>query len=258
MNPAVLRTFEINTRECAFYREMHANQCLDFAREKRDFYKQLNQTKMTVKKALSLLDDFVDPSDPDLDVPNSVHAYQTAERIRAAEPENKELQVVGLIHDLGKVLFSFGEPSWAVVGDTYLMGCDYPLSIVYYETLEASPDVHKYPGFGIYEKGCGLKNTVVSFGHDEYLYWVLEGNTSRHKISKKYRDVIRFHSLYPWHTGGAYKELMEQNDVTTLLNVIEFNKYDLYSKVDAAEISDEVKEYYDRLLDDFFDGELNW
>jgi len=37
---------------------------------------------MKIGKALSMLDDFVDPSDPDLDVPNSIHAYQTAERIR--------------------------------------------------------------------------------------------------------------------------------------------------------------------------------
>ena len=35
---------------------------------------------MTIQKALSLLDDFIDPSDPDLDVENSIHAYQTAER----------------------------------------------------------------------------------------------------------------------------------------------------------------------------------
>ena len=32
-----------------------------------------------IHSALNMLDDFVDPSDPDLDVPNSIHAYQTAE-----------------------------------------------------------------------------------------------------------------------------------------------------------------------------------
>ena len=37
---------------------------------------------MSIHSALNMLDSFVDPSDPDLDVPNSIHAYQTAERIR--------------------------------------------------------------------------------------------------------------------------------------------------------------------------------
>ena len=42
---------------------------------------------------------------PDLDVPNSIHAYQTAERIRKKYPQDKEFQIIGLIHDIGKVLF---------------------------------------------------------------------------------------------------------------------------------------------------------
>ena len=48
---------------------------------------------MTMSKALSLLDEFIDPSDPDLDLPNSIHAYQTAERIRKARPLQYELQL---------------------------------------------------------------------------------------------------------------------------------------------------------------------
>ena len=56
-----------------------------------------------------MLDEFIDPSDPDLDLPNSIHAYQTAERIRKARPLQYELQLTGLIHDIGKVLFKFGE-----------------------------------------------------------------------------------------------------------------------------------------------------
>jgi len=67
-----------------------------------------------------MMDDFIDPSDPDLDVENSIHAYKTAERIRKKYPNDYELQIIGLIHDLGKVLFYFGEPNWTVVGDTYI------------------------------------------------------------------------------------------------------------------------------------------
>lgn len=254
----LLRTFKKNTREYELYRDMHENQCLKFAREKRDYYGKLNKRVMSIKKALSLMDYFIDPSDPDLDVANSIHAYQTAERIRKLYPDNKELQIVGLIHDLGKVLFIFNEPSWAVVGDTYIVGCEFPKSIVYYDSLKSSPDAHKYHEAGIYEKGCGLDNVIISFGHDEYLYQVLKGNMERHNISKKYIDIIRFHSLYPWHTGGAYRDLMNEKDYETLNNVLEFNKFDLYSKEDSVEIDDSVKEYYSKLLDEFFGEELYW
>ena len=51
-----------------------------------------------MNKALSLLNDFIDPSDPDLDEENIVHAYQTAERIRKKYPHDKAYQVTGLIH----------------------------------------------------------------------------------------------------------------------------------------------------------------
>ena len=43
----------------------------------------------------------VDESDPDLDLPNIVHAFQTAERIRQEHPDKEWFQLVGLIHDLG-------------------------------------------------------------------------------------------------------------------------------------------------------------
>ena len=45
-----------------------------------------------------------------VDVPNSVHAFQTAERIRAAHPDKPWFHLTGLIHDLGKVMAVWGEP----------------------------------------------------------------------------------------------------------------------------------------------------
>ena len=127
---------------------------------------------MYMKDALAALDTFVDPSDHDLDEENSIHAYQTAERIRRIHPLNKELQLVGLIHDLGKVMFTFGEPNWAIVGDTYVVGSEFPKSIVYYETMKENSEK------------CGLENLNISFGHNEYLYQVLKQNEGKHKISK--------------------------------------------------------------------------
>lgn len=253
-----LRNYKKNTPEYYLYKNMHENQSLEFSINKRKYYSTCNKCVMSIKKALNLMDKFVDPSDPDLDVPNSIHAYQTAERIRQKYPNNKELQIVGLIHDLGKVLFSFGEPNWSVVGDTYILGCEFPKSIVYRDTLQKSPDAHKYLGSGIYEKKCGLNNTVVSFGHDEYLYLVLQCNRNRHNISQKYMNVIRYHSLYPWHTGGGYRDLMNENDEETLKNVLEFNEFDLYSKEDPIKIDDTIVAYYDKLLDEFFYDDLYW
>jgi len=151
---------------------------------------------MSIKKALSMMNEFIDPSDPDLDVENSIHAYQTAERIRKKYPNDKEFQIIGLIHDLGKVLFSFGEPNWAVVGDTYVLGCRFPESIVYYNTLKENSDFDKYKEKSIYEKGCGLDNLNISFGHDEYLYQVLTQNKN-HKITERGKSIIRYHSFYP-------------------------------------------------------------
>lgn len=66
---------------------------------------QFNQFKSTIKNALIRLNDLVDESDPDTDLPNIVHAFQTAERIRQDHPEDDWFHLIGLIHDLGKVGF---------------------------------------------------------------------------------------------------------------------------------------------------------
>ncbi|ETE65019.1 Inositol oxygenase, partial [Ophiophagus hannah] len=62
------------------YLLMHTNQTVEFVRK-----------KMTIMEALELLDNVVDESDPDVDFPNSYHAYQTAEGIREKHPEKGEL-----------------------------------------------------------------------------------------------------------------------------------------------------------------------
>lgn len=252
-----LRVYKNDTPQYYLYKKMHEKQTLDYVMKKRLQYSKLNNTKMSIKEVLLKMDNFIDPSDPDLDVPNSIHAYQTAERIRKKYPQDKEYQIIGLIHDLGKILFEFGEENWSVVGDTYVAGCEYPKSIVYYDTLKGSPDFNKYTKNGIYEIGCGLDNLYITFGHDEYLYQVLKENDN-HKISQKYLDIIRYHSFYPWHTGGDYYQFMNEKDKTTLKNVLDFNSFDLYSKEDPIEITGEVKEYYDKLLDEYFKGDLSW
>ena len=43
-------------------------------------------------------------------MPNSVHAFQTAERIRESHPDLDWFHLVGLVHDLGKIMALYGEP----------------------------------------------------------------------------------------------------------------------------------------------------
>ena len=253
-----LRVYKKGSKQYELYREMHENQDLHYVKKKYLEYNKLDNCEMSIQIALSLLDKFIDPSDPDLDVPNSIHAYQTAERIRKKYPDNKELQIVGLIHDLGKVLFSLDEPQWAVVGDTYVVGCEFPKSIVCYETLVQNNDYGKYNKNGIYEEGCGLDKLYITFGHDEYLYRVLQLNKDKHKLSQKSMDIIRYHSFYPWHSENEYSQFMKESDKEILKNVIDFNNFDLYSKDDDTDITYEIKKYYDNILNEYFNDELKW
>ena len=254
-----LRIYDENTIQHKLYLNIHKNQSLEFVKKKLDQYSKLNNLYISMKDALNSLNTFVDLSDPDLDGPNMVHAYQTAERIRKKYPNNEELQVVGLIHDVGKILFKFNEPNWCVVGDTYVVGCQFPKSIVFYDSMRNNPDYNKYDKYGIYKKHCGLDNLYLSFGHDEYLYQVLSKNKDKHKISNKYMNVIRYHSFYPWHTSGEYRYLMNENDYNILKNATDFNKFDLYSKEDTDFVlNNSIIEYYNNLLDKYFPEKLNW
>lgn len=68
-----------------------------------DQWLKFDTFKSTMMDALVRLNDLVDESDPDVDIPNIVHAFQTAERIRADHPDDDWFQLTGLIHDAGKV-----------------------------------------------------------------------------------------------------------------------------------------------------------
>ena len=53
------------------------------------------------------------------------------------------LPLVGLIHDLGKILVlpEFGaEPQWASVGDTFPVGCAFDKTVVRHDLFRENPD----------------------------------------------------------------------------------------------------------------------
>jgi inositol oxygenase len=242
-----------------FYRLNHTNQSFEFAHAKNEHYKKLAQREMTVWEVIELLDTIVDDSDPDTDVPNSFHDFQTAERIRAQWPEHDWFHLVGLLHDLGKILCVFGEPQWAVVGDTFPLGCQFSDKCVFPQFFEQNAD-KDHPVYstehGIYTPGCGLDAVTLSYGHDEYMYQVLVGNNI--PIPDEGLYMIRYHSLYPWHTGGAYKWLENEKDAKMLPWVLEFNKFDLYSKSDELPDVAALKPYYQSLIDKYCPGKLKW
>ena len=93
----------VQTRVKKTYYEMHTNQTVELVKSKREKWLKFNHAEATIMEALEMLNDLVDESDPDLDMPNIFHAFQTAEQIRAKHPDKEWFQLTGLIHDLGKV-----------------------------------------------------------------------------------------------------------------------------------------------------------
>ncbi|CAE7562632.1 Miox [Symbiodinium sp. CCMP2456] len=266
------RNYENSERQekvAATYGLMHQNQTVEFVQQQREKWLKFNKGEFTVMEVISMLDELVDDSDPDVDIPNSIHDFQTAERIREQWPgeEFDWFHLVGLLHDLGKVMAlpkMAGKdtlPQWAVVGDTFPVGCA-PAedSIVFPESFRENPD-YNHPVFsttnGIYHPGCGITKLMFSWGHDEYMYQMLKFNGC--SIPEHGLNMIRLHSFYPWHDKGAYSHLESQEEAETKKWVKEFNKFDLYSKADAVPEIEELKPYYASLLKKYnLDGKLRW
>ncbi|KAK1408552.1 hypothetical protein QVD17_40425 [Tagetes erecta] len=245
-----------------FYRMNHINQTYEFVKKMRDEYKKLDKLEMSIWECCELLNEVVDESDPDLDEPQIEHLLQTAEAIRKDYPDEDWLHLTALIHDLGKVLLlpRFGElPQWAVVGDTHPLGCAFDESIVHHKYFKDNPDTNN-PAYqtknGIYEEGCGLENVTISWGHDDYMYLVAKENGTT--LPQAGLFIIRYHSFYPLHRCGAYKHLMNEEDVENLKWLQIFNKYDLYSKSKVRVDVEKVKPYYQSLIQKYFPEKLRW
>lgn len=229
----------------AFYRENHARQTLAFVLGKKAQWLTFSQREMTPWDALDYLNTLVDESDPDTQLPQIVHLLQTAEAIRAdGHPE--WFVLAGFLHDLGKVLCLFGEPQWAVVGDTFPVGCRHSERVVYTEYFAANPDVAD-PRYntehGIYAPHCGLDAVHLSWGHDEYLYHLL-----RPYLPEPALAMIRYHSFYAWHREGAYGHLTNAQDAALLPWVQKFNPYDLYTKNPNPPSLAALRPYYEDLM----------
>lgn len=228
-----------------FYKQQHENQTLEFVLEKKAQYLPLTHGRYSILEVLDLLDNLIDESDPDICLPQSYHAYQTAEMMRK-DGLPDYLVLTGFIHDLGKILTYFGEPQWAVVGDTYPVGHPFSSHIVHAESLPSDPD-------SIYPPGCGLENVHMTWGHDEYLYQVVKPYLPDEALF-----IIRYHSFYPLHQHNDYSDLLSARDHELLPFLHLFNKYDLYSKDNTPLNTSALRPYYEALINKYFPETLAW
>ena len=76
----------------------HISQTYEFVSRMRAEYARLDKTEMGIWDSIELLNEFIDDSDPDLDMPQIEHLLQTAEAIRKDYPDEDWLHLTGLIH----------------------------------------------------------------------------------------------------------------------------------------------------------------
>jgi inositol oxygenase len=287
------------------YKQLLENQTLNYVKGLRK--NQTQFSKMSFIKMwdlLLLLNKIKDESDPDLDLPQNYHLYQTAEALNERYLNNNKLKtnikieslftkkewenceykskyplylhelydfvdwtwllIVGFIHDAGKVLLlpEFGElPQWSVVGDTFPVGCEIDENFVYNDYHKNNQDYLKFDKNGIYFKNIGFERLFMSYGHDEYLSYVLEKNKII-SIPKEAIYIIRFHSFYCWHTSRneipGYSHFASEYDWKMLPLLKAFQKGDLYSKNDNISKLDikSLEPIYKELINKYFPEKL--
>jgi inositol oxygenase len=251
----------------AFYTEQHSKMTLDFVLKKREEHLKFDKCVMTVWDMLQYLDQVVDDSDPDTNLTQIEHAIQTAESARHLYPDPKYdwFHVTAFIHDLGKVLAVTdstknlkGEPQWCVVGDNFVVGCQFSETNIFYDYFKDNPDYKNEKLntlYGIYKPKCGLNNIYMSWGHDEYMYHIAKNQST---LPEEALYMLRFHSFYPWHEKHGYMHLCNDQDLEYLKWVKAFNKCDLYSKSQKCPKLSEVGDYYKSIIEKYFPNPVRW
>ena len=249
------------------YRKMRSRQTLDYVLKMKKKYLTFDRP-VDLWDMMERLNVLVDVSDPDLNLPNIIHLLQSAEGMRK-DGRPDWMQLVGLIHDLGKAMYLFGSDEdgtsqakqWGLVGDVFVVGCQLPDSCVYPEFNALNSDM-QHPIYqtelGIYSPGCGLDALHLAWGHDEYLYQVLK-NHAENTIPEAGMAMIRYHSFYPWHSGGSYTQFLNEKDAQYLAWIRDFNQYDLYTKSPVIPVYEELKSYYMPIAEKYLGkGPINW
>ncbi len=253
------RAADINAAVKDHYRKMRQNQTLSYVRGMKAKYLTFDHP-LPLWDAMAKLNFLIDVSDPDLDLPNIQHLLQSAEGLRA---DNRPdwMQLVGLIHDLGKVMYLWGcdedgtnqNEQWGLVGDTFAVGCKLPDTCVYPEFNLLNPDMNNSEinsELGIYTEGCGLDKLELAWGHDEYLFQVLK-NHPGNQIPEAGMVMVRYHSFYPWHSGGSYSQFEDESNLKYKDWILDFNQYDLYTKSQTLYDLGDLKNYYGPIVEKY-------
>ena len=166
--------------------------------------------------------------------------------------------LTGLIHDLGKVLCLFGEPQWAVVGDTFPTGCPYSPKIVLRRILrhQSGHEARRIPAGQrhLRASNCGLGNVHLSWGHDEYLYHIVKDH-----LPQPAQYMIRYHSFYAWHRRGRIRlPSGRTRTVRCCPGCSNSTRYDLYSKNPNPPQLATLKPYYEDLLARYLPASLSF
>lgn len=212
------------------------NQTIDYVTKMKKKYNNLN-IKTNIWMIINALENIHDESDPDNDLPQIVHAYQTAESAKKFTssdyqikdlfsnqewqnlPDEQQIEyqnhtltsfyqidldwfpLLGFIHDLGKILLlpEYGQlPQWSVVGDTFPVGETLCKNFVFYQKMYHVNNSSINGDLSIYNKNCGFNKVNFSYGHDEFLANIIEKNKT--DLPKEAIYIIRYHSFYSWHT----------------------------------------------------------
>lgn len=222
---------EAPARVLEFYWNQHTQLTFEKALQINNSFTGSTVRPYAISELLAICDDVFDPSDPDTNLSQTEHAYQTAHAaIRRGMPD--VYAVIGLIHDLGKAVVKLlGIEMTYLVGDTYPLGCPFEFeSITHGESLARNPDRINpmyNRGFGVYYEGCGFDRMVFT-GHDEIIYQSLL--QTEQWLPEWALYAVRYHSFYPWHTHGAYAKYASDKDHQYLPYVRRFNECDLYTK----------------------------
>ena len=268
-----------NDKVNILYKNMYINQ--NYEKKKYIISKLKYENLYKIKDLFILLNKVIDSSDPDTNVVQTEHCYETAQSIKDNYFINNKLKeiyikdlftneewilldntykklydttinelykdikdwswliLVGLIHDLGKVLVleEFGKfEEWFSVGDIYPLGCEFHKSNILYEKNYHKKCIDynnsKYnTQIGIYKYNIGFDNVEMTFSHDYYLSECLK--RSKTNLPNEAIYIIRYHSFYAWHTPHnnirGYEYLANAIDWKYLPLLKFFQKSDLYS-----------------------------
>lgn len=150
----------------------------------------------------------------------------------------------------------WGEPQWAVVGDTFPLGGAFSDKVVYHEFFAENPDAQR-PDFasptGIYAPGCGFDHVVLSWGHDEYIATVC-----RDYLPAEALFALRYHSLLPVAPRGRLPRAGECRRPPPSAHPARVQPLRPLHQDRRASRPRALRPYYEDLIAEFFPATLRW